>query len=277
MPPDFARDPYFADLFQAPSLAQGVNQGYNDFYRQQFQQLQNERTGMMNQQMQQQLDIQKTMQEMMQQNPNDPVAAMKAAAVASGNPQAIMQIEREQRMQDQFQVNNDMKIFNDLKQAGHTEQARDFYQQRLEGRFGQQPDEFFKGKPNIMFAPDGTVVDKNSLEPGMRFDRPQREKEPKLDRRRMYKADGSSRYVDLNDPVDVQRAEQEQYTSASSPINRQSIELLERFGILPPSSPASMPTSTSMQTPPVGGNFPPPPAGGNFPILPPGVKPKRGN
>jgi hypothetical protein len=276
MPPDFARDPYFADLFQPPTLAQGIQDGYNNFYRQQFQQLQNERTGMMNEQMKQQLEIQRTMQEMMQQNPNDPVAAMKAAAIASGNPQAIMQIEREQRMQEQFDYQAKSKILNQLIEAGRENEAKDFYQHHLSDKH-QLPDEFFKKKPQGMFAPDGTWVDKNKLEEGMRFDRPQREKEPKERIFTWYKADGTSDRFDRNDPEDEARRVREGYTSASPPINIKDIMMLRTLmpqGNFPQMEPP--PAGGNFPPPPAGGNFPPPPAGGNFPPIPPGASPKPG-
>lgn len=198
--PDFSRMPYFADLFGAPQLADQINNSYMNEARLQSQLIQNERFGTMNEQMRQQIEAQKVMAEALRSNPEDPMGALKAAAMASGDPRALINIQNQERQEKRFDLQSKEQQFKRLVESGASLEAEDFYRQHLEPYYGQGSADIFKRKPNLRIdGGSGEVYDANDLQVGQRFER----REPRSQRDRlkiMYTPDGQTRFVDMDDP-----------------------------------------------------------------------------
>lgn len=216
--PDFRREPYFADLFAPPQMAQNVMNSFQNFENFQARQLQNEQLGLFNQIREQEIAMQAALADALQNNPENPTEALKMAAMASGDGRTLMQAMNQERQDSRLQLQNDFRILNELKATGNTVQAEDFYRQRLEKQFGPQPPEFFKRPPKLQIDGFGRVYDANSLQVGDVIpQKPDKDRAPRPVNV-WYDSQGNPVDVDTSNRAEVQQALSQGFTP-QKPLN----------------------------------------------------------
>lgn len=164
---NYASDPYYADLFKAPTLADQVFQSFNDFQTYQNKAITTQQNELENAQLQRKLDTRSKVADAMQsgelsgQNVN---AALEQAALESGDVETYLTLQKQKDVDEKNSETEKWKRFQYLKEASPS-LAIQFYNENLASKFGMiDPSQI---QPDIQVI-DGMVYDKNALKPGMR-------------------------------------------------------------------------------------------------------------
>ena len=255
---NFEKDPYYADLYGAPTLANKIVDSFNQFQQMEGRQLQNRIAERRLQQEERQLDAADSLSGLYESGTlnsrEDIYAAMERAALESGDVQGYLKTVQARDAEKKSQEQEAWQTFTRLKQTSPV-LAEQFYNENFASKYGAIQPGAFEEKPKIRLE-DGQVffVDENKMTvtPGQRYAPSSRggsgDKEPKFDPGYYVSPDGTDvKYFNEKDPSTMPEIAKLMSQGYRKPTAKKEeggslIDVLKEDAPVPNASPAPVPS-----------------------------------
>ncbi len=171
---NFQKDPYYADLYQAPSLSNQIVKAFSDYQQLESRQLQNQIAERKLQQEQRQLDSADKLSEMMSggqlTDQADIYAAMQQTMLETGDVQGYLNIAKTREAEEKNEETRHYGIFSMLKENDPIA-AGEYYNTHLASKYGAISEDALRPKAKS-WREDGQVFYEErdgSIRPGQRY------------------------------------------------------------------------------------------------------------